>query len=150
MARSVKHPTSAPVMISRFVSSSPASGSVLTAQSLEPASDSASPSLSAPPLLSLSLNSKQMLKKKYVLIGAHSVVLVFPTLGTLLSLFHKATKEDECHDVTKASLWVVCGPCLGDNRVPRSSFLGFFFAPVISGMHRKKPIAEFETSGKKN
>ena len=32
-------------MISQFVSSSPASGSVLTAQSLEPASDSVSPSL---------------------------------------------------------------------------------------------------------
>ena len=39
-----------------------ASGSVLTAQSLEPASDSVSPSLSAPPLLvlclSLSLKNK--------------------------------------------------------------------------------------------
>ena len=33
------------------MSSSPASGSVLTAQSLEPASDFVSPSLSAPPLL---------------------------------------------------------------------------------------------------
>ena len=40
----------------RFVSSSPASGSVLSAQSLEPASDSVSPSLSDPPLLSLSLS----------------------------------------------------------------------------------------------
>ena len=38
-------PTSAQVVISRSVSSSPASGSVLTAQSLEPASDSVSPSL---------------------------------------------------------------------------------------------------------
>ena len=35
---SVKRPTSAQVMISRFMSLSPASGSVLTAQSLEPAS----------------------------------------------------------------------------------------------------------------
>ena len=42
---SVKRPTSAQVMISRSVSSSPASGSVLTAQSLEPVSDSVSPSL---------------------------------------------------------------------------------------------------------
>ena len=49
VAQSVKRPTSAQVMISRSVSSSPASGSVLTAQSLEPASDSVSPSLSAPP-----------------------------------------------------------------------------------------------------
>ena len=50
----VKGPASAQVMISRFVSSSPALGSVLTAQSLDPASDSESPSLSAPPLLALS------------------------------------------------------------------------------------------------
>uniref|UniRef100_A0A8C8YF99 Rho family-interacting cell polarization regulator 2 n=1 Tax=Panthera leo TaxID=9689 RepID=A0A8C8YF99_PANLE len=52
----VERPTSAQVMISQSVSSSPASGSVLTAQSLEPASDSGSPSLSAPSLLMLSGN----------------------------------------------------------------------------------------------
>ena len=46
VAQSVKRPTSAQVMISWLVSSSPASGSVLTAQSLEPVSDSVSPSLS--------------------------------------------------------------------------------------------------------
>ena len=45
VAQSVKRLTSAQVMISRSVSSSPASGSVLTAQSLEPVSDSVSPSL---------------------------------------------------------------------------------------------------------
>ena len=45
VAQSVGQPTSAQVMISRSVSSSPASGSVLTAQSLEPVSDSVSPSL---------------------------------------------------------------------------------------------------------
>ena len=55
MAQSVKHLTSAQVMISQFVSLSPTSGSVLTAQSLEPASDSVSPSLSAPPQLMLTL-----------------------------------------------------------------------------------------------
>ena len=54
VAQLVKCPTSAQVMISRFVSSSPVSGSVLTARSLEPASDSVSPSLSAPPRLALS------------------------------------------------------------------------------------------------
>ena len=48
VAQSVKRPTSAQVMISRFMGSSPASGSVLTAQSLDPASDSVPPSLSAP------------------------------------------------------------------------------------------------------
>ena len=49
MAQSVKCLTSAQVMISQFVGLSPASGSALTAQSLEPTSDSVSPSLSALP-----------------------------------------------------------------------------------------------------
>ena len=44
-AQSVERPTSAQVMISQLVSSSPASGSVLPAQSLEPVLDSVSPSL---------------------------------------------------------------------------------------------------------
>ena len=55
VAQSVKRPTSTKVMISRFVSSSPALGSVLTAQSLGPASESVSPPLSAPPMLMLCL-----------------------------------------------------------------------------------------------
>ena len=54
MAQSVKHLTSAQVMISQLVSLSPAMGSVLTAQSLEPTWDSVSPSLSVPPPLVLS------------------------------------------------------------------------------------------------
>ena len=58
MAQSVKCPTLAQVMISRFVSSSPTSGSVLTAQSLEPTLDSVSSSLSAPPQLMLCLSLK--------------------------------------------------------------------------------------------
>ena len=55
VAQSVKRPTSAQVMISQLVGSSPTLGSVLTPQSLEPVSDSVSPSLSAPPPLVLSL-----------------------------------------------------------------------------------------------
>ena len=55
VAQSVERPTSAQVMISQSVSSSPASGSVLTAQSLEPALHSVSPSLSALPSHALSL-----------------------------------------------------------------------------------------------
>ena len=60
VAQSVKRPTSAQVTISRSVSSSPASGSGLMARSLEPASHSVSPSLSAPPpfMLCLSLSHK--------------------------------------------------------------------------------------------
>ena len=54
--------TSAQVMTSQFMGLSPASGSVLTARSLESASDSVSPPLSTLPLLtlcvSLSLNNK--------------------------------------------------------------------------------------------
>ena len=64
MAPSVKRPTSAQVMISWFVGSSPASGSVLTAQSLETASDSVSSSLSALPLLVFCLSKMNKLKKK--------------------------------------------------------------------------------------
>ena len=47
MAQSVKHQTSAQVMIAQLVGLSPVWGSVLTAQSLEPALDSGSPFLSA-------------------------------------------------------------------------------------------------------
>ena len=56
MAQSVELPTLAQVMISQSVSLGPTSGSVLTAQSLEPASNSWSPSLSAPPPLIFSLS----------------------------------------------------------------------------------------------
>ena len=64
VAQSVGRPTSAQVMISWSVSSSPMSGSVLIAQNLEPASDSVSPSLSAPPLLVHSLSENQTNIKK--------------------------------------------------------------------------------------
>ena len=56
VAHSVERPTSAQVMISQFVGSNPMSDSVLTAQSLESASDSVSPSLSAPLPLTLSVS----------------------------------------------------------------------------------------------
>ena len=65
MVQLAKRPTSAQVMILRFMGSSPASDSVLTAQSLEPTSDSVSPSLSAPsPVHALfSKISRKTLKK---------------------------------------------------------------------------------------
>ena len=62
VALSVKRPTSAQVMISWSMSLSPVSGSVLTAPSLEPGSNSVSPSLSAPPLLTFFLS---LLKNKH-------------------------------------------------------------------------------------
>ena len=55
--------TSAQVMISWFMSSSPTSGSVLTAQTLEPVSDSVSPSLSAPLPFMLFLSVSQKMNK---------------------------------------------------------------------------------------
>ena len=62
MVQSVKRPTSPQVVISQFGSWSPTLGSVLTAQSLEPALDSFSLPFSTPTLfalcLSLSLNNK--------------------------------------------------------------------------------------------
>ena len=54
-SQSVECLTLAQVTISQFVGSSPTSGSVLTARSLDPTLDSVPPSLSAPPLLTLCL-----------------------------------------------------------------------------------------------
>ena len=64
VAQSVKHPTSAQVIISRFVGLSPTSGSVQTAQSLRPVWDSVSPSLCLSPTCALSLSIS---KNKYTL-----------------------------------------------------------------------------------
>ena len=62
MAQSVQRLTSAQVMISQLVSSSPVLGSALTAEILGPASDSVS---GPPPLaLYLSLSQKQINIKK--------------------------------------------------------------------------------------
>uniref|UniRef100_A0ABI7YT78 Ribonuclease H2 subunit B n=1 Tax=Felis catus TaxID=9685 RepID=A0ABI7YT78_FELCA len=63
VAQTVKRLTMAQVMFLQSVGSRPMSGSVLTAQSLEPALDSVSPSLCPSPAHSLSLNHKYMLKK---------------------------------------------------------------------------------------
>ena len=60
MAQSVKRPASAQVMISQLVGLNPVWGSVLAAQSLEPASDSVSPSLSLPRSHSRSVSVSKM------------------------------------------------------------------------------------------
>ena len=59
VAQSVKRLTSAQVMISWFVGSTSTSGSVLIAQSLDPALDSVFTSFSAPPLFMLYLSLSQ-------------------------------------------------------------------------------------------
>ena len=66
VAQWVRRLTLAPVMISWFISLSPTPGSVLTAQSLEPASDSVSPSLFAPPQLTLCLSLSLSLSRKWI------------------------------------------------------------------------------------
>ena len=63
VAQSVQRPTSARVMISPFMSSSPALGSVQTPQSLEPASDSVSLSLPLPYLCSVFLCLSKIKKR---------------------------------------------------------------------------------------
>ena len=62
-----------------FMSSRPVSGSVMTAQTLEPASDSVSPSLSAPPLLTfclflskINIKIKKNLKRNIYLNHSHT------------------------------------------------------------------------------
>ena len=62
VAQLVKYKTLAQVTISPFLSLSRSLASMLTAQSLEPVSDSLSPSLSAPPLLMFSLKKKKNIK----------------------------------------------------------------------------------------
>ena len=78
MAQSVERPTSAQVMISRSVSSSPALGSVLTAQSLEPASDSVSPFLPLPcsHCVCLSMINKCLKKKENQKSGEETLVQI--------------------------------------------------------------------------
>ena len=63
----VKHLALAQVVISQFVGSSSASGSVLTAQSLDTALNSVSPSLSATPILTLCFSFKNKYLKKKLL-----------------------------------------------------------------------------------
>ena len=62
LAQSVEHLTWAQVMISQFMGLSPALGSVLTAQSLEPALHSVSPSLCPSPACALSLSLSKINK----------------------------------------------------------------------------------------
>ena len=60
LVQPIKHLTLAQVMISWLVGLSPALGSVLTAQSLEPASDSVSPPLFPSPTRILSLSPSKI------------------------------------------------------------------------------------------
>ena len=88
VAQSVEHPISAQVMISRSMSSSPMSGSVLTARSLEPASDSVSSSLSAlPQLCSVSLSLSKINKHLKKL----KIELLYDPAIALLGIYPKDT-----------------------------------------------------------
>ena len=121
VAQSVEHPTSALVMISQFLSSSPASGSVRTAWSLEPASDSVSPSLSAPPLLVLCLSLSFKMNKHGVpgwlnrlcLTLAQVMISWFrglsPMLGSILTAQHlKPASDSVSASLSAPSLLTFC------------------------------------------
>ena len=91
MAQSAGCLTSAQVMISQLVSSSPMSGSVLTARSLEPALDSVSPSHSAPKPLAFWLSlSKEINLKDFFL-----MFIYFEREGEHTCIGRKRGKERE-------------------------------------------------------
>ena len=75
MAQSVKHLTSAQFTISRFMGLSPVSVSMLTAWSLEPASDCVSLSLPLAHLHSLSLCLKNKNLKKKIISHKQSIIM---------------------------------------------------------------------------
>ena len=75
VAQSVQHPTSTQVMITNLVSPSSAAGSMLTAQSLEPASDSRSPPLSLPLPCSCSVSTESPVSSPGLFI-LHLVILL--------------------------------------------------------------------------
>ena len=91
LAQSVEHPTLAQVMISLSMSSSPTSGSVLTAQSLETVSDTVSPSLSAPPpfMLCLSLSPQKYVNLKKM----NTVNIIFHHLKCLQKIITNIVKN---------------------------------------------------------
>ena len=120
MAQSVGRPTSAQVTISRSLSLSPASGSVLTAQSLEPVSDSVPPSLSLylPGSHSLPIINKLLkkLKKKkrkvYVIYILADIARLFfqkaATIHTSSSILSYISLIDRCTAVFNLTniIWV--------------------------------------------
>ena len=124
----------AQVMISQFVGLSLTSGSVLTAQSLEPASDSLSPSLSAPScscsvFLSLSKINKH-LKKLVETVG--DILYNFWFEASKLQKFINGRRENYfVHDWTNGTL------SFGDNSIwlqVRSVLLGSdLLLTVLSG-----------------
>ena len=154
MAQSVKRPTSARVTISQFLSSSPVSGSVLTARSLEAASNSVSPSLSAPPPLRLWLspskinkNIKENLKQQGWFLGHLGCLLWVdrrhcskscPLIPLSQKLLVPVAKET-CNEM----LWPRSDRCYSSqligqsqSRVPTSSQGGWEYHPT------KRPEAE--------
>ena len=123
-------------MISRSVGSSSTSGSVLTARSLDPASDSVSPSLSAPLLLALCLtlskiNIKFKKKKKGISVTVAMQVSLRTTAGGTVWSASKQRGQDghEIALVTAAS--AARGPsirALGSDTFPIDST-----CPVVRG-----------------
>ena len=124
VAQLVKPPTSALVMISHLVGSSPTSGSVLIAQSPEPASDSVCVSLSGPPPLTLCLclclsQTQINIKKKDVHVEftliCHDSVYERECESTFefFDLFPIATWEITCFRETRVFPFLSWGPLSG-------------------------------------
>ena len=112
VAQSVEYPTSAQVIIWWFVSSSPASGSVLKDWSMEPASDSVSLSLCLSPThilsLSLSLSLSKMNKHERQELRCITQALFNALCGSIFCTFHSPTYFPRClvrfSDIYMASL----------------------------------------------
>ena len=106
MAQPVKRPTSAQVSISWFVGSSSVSGSVLTARSLQPASDSVSPSLFAPPPLVLSLSLSQRNVKTIIIINKSNVSQGWSHSNLAAKSPLQICSCDSCHQIlVTRELW---------------------------------------------
>ena len=107
MAQSVERLTWAQVMISRFMGWSPASGPVLTAQSLDPAPDSVS---APPPLtlcLTLSLKTKSMLKN----INSFSFCSTFRRVSKFIIVLQTFFSNPMAHlAFLSAPCYVPCAP----------------------------------------
>ena len=95
-------------MISRHVNSSPTSGSVLTAQSLEPASESVSPSLSLPLLSSRSLALSKINKhQKKIVTGNLSLFIPFIYCTYLSTQLPSGNKPSVCSFLC-LRVWLFC------------------------------------------
>ena len=126
VAQLVKHLTSAQVMISWFVGSSPASSSALTAQNLESAVDSVSPSLSLPlphsHSASFSLKNKHFFKKlRFSFCPCPFMCTRYHSKQKNKKQKHTKTKHTHTHTPQKQKIHPVTGCCYLTNDLAAQS-----------------------------